>query len=66
MARIIEPEVIADARQRDRAIKILAKSIFKEMRQNGYSTKELVSLSTELLELVTSEIRPNDRSEDDQ
>jgi hypothetical protein len=45
--------------EREKAIKILAKSIFRELRANGYEARELVSLSTELLELVTCEIRPD-------
>ena len=44
---------------REKAIKILAKSIFRELRTNGYEARELVALSTELLELITSEIRPD-------
>ena len=44
--------------EREKALKILAKSIFRELRANGYETRELVALSTELLELVTAEIRP--------
>lgn len=37
--------------------KILAKSLFKELRGNGYSTQQILSLSTELIELVTQDIR---------
>jgi hypothetical protein len=64
MASLISPEQVASARERDRAVRILAKSLFKELRQNGYSPKELVALSTELLDLVTSEIRPHSTDED--
>jgi len=45
--------------EREKALKILAKSIFRELRSNGYQPREIVALSTELLELVTSEIRPD-------
>jgi broad-specificity NMP kinase len=41
----------------DRSLKIIAKSLFRELRENGYDTKEIVNLSTELLSLVTSELR---------
>ena len=41
----------------DRSLKIIAKSLFKELRENGYETREIVSLSTELISLVTSELR---------
>jgi len=37
--------------------KILAKSLFKELRGNGYTTKQILSLSTELIDLVTQDLR---------
>jgi hypothetical protein len=37
--------------------KILAKSLFKELRGNGYSPNQILSLSTELIELVTQDIK---------
>jgi hypothetical protein len=37
--------------------KILAKSLFKELRGNGYSTNQILSLSTELIDLVTQDLR---------
>ena len=37
--------------------KILAKSLFKELRGNGYSTNQILSLSTELIELVTQDLK---------
>lgn len=40
--------------------KILAKSLFKELRGNGYSTKQILSLSTELIDLVTQDLRTAD------
>jgi hypothetical protein len=46
-----------------RALKILAKSIYKELRQNGYTRNEIVAFSTELLGLVTSEIKGSDEDE---
>ena len=36
---------------------ILAKSLFKELRGNGYSTNQILSLSTELIELVTQDLK---------
>lgn len=44
--------------ERDKAIKILAKSIFRELKMNGYETRQIVALSSELLGLVTSTIKP--------
>jgi hypothetical protein len=37
--------------------RILAKSLFKELRGNGYSTNQILSLSTELIDLVTQDLR---------
>jgi broad-specificity NMP kinase len=44
----------------DRSLKIIAKSIFRELKDNGYDHRQIVNLSTELLSLVTSELRDNE------
>jgi len=36
---------------------ILAKSLFKELRGSGYTANQILSLSTELIELVTQDLR---------
>ena len=41
----------------DKALKIIARSLFKELKQNGYDSRQIVSLSTELISLVTSELQ---------
>lgn len=46
-----------------RAVKILAKSIYKELRQNGYTRNEIVAFSTELLGLVTTEIKSSEETQ---
>ena len=46
--------------EREKALKILAKSIFRELRTQGYDAREIVSLSTELLSLITTDIKPSD------
>jgi len=43
-----------------RGTQILAKSLFKELRGSGYSPNQILSLSTELIDLVTQDIK--DRS----
>ena len=40
-----------------KALKILAKSIFKELKAQGYDTKQVVGLATELISLVTSDLQ---------
>jgi hypothetical protein len=37
--------------------RILARSFYRELRSNGYTPAELVAVSTELIELVTLELR---------
>lgn len=39
-----------------KALKILAKSVYKELRQNGYEPKQIVALASEIISLVTSDI----------
>ena len=41
----------------NKGTKILAKSLFKELRSNGYSPNQILSLSTELIDLVTQGLR---------
>jgi hypothetical protein len=41
---------------REKALQILSKSIYKELRENGYEPKQIVALATEIISLVTSEI----------
>jgi hypothetical protein len=48
-----------------RALSILAKTIYRELRASGYSEKDVLALAGELLAMVTSEVRnrrtrPND------
>lgn len=50
----------APAGERDKAVKILAKSLFRELQMNGYETRQIVALSSELLGLVTSDMRPGE------
>ncbi len=37
--------------------KILARSFFKELRDNGYDCNQILAISTELIDLVTRDIR---------
>ena len=43
-----------------RALRILAKSIFKELRSQGYEPQQVVSFATEILALVTDDIAQSD------
>ena len=59
MAQVLDQDAAKAKAERERALKILAKSIFRELKTNGYEAKEVVALSTELLSLITSELRPD-------
>jgi hypothetical protein len=41
----------------NKGTKILAKSLFKELKGSGYSTNQILSLSTELIDLVTQGLK---------
>lgn len=55
------PGSAAPAPNKERALKILSKSLYRELRQNGYEPKQIVALATEILGLVTSDIKDDSR-----
>jgi hypothetical protein len=61
MAQLLDREgLLGSARaEREKSLKILAKSIYRELKANGYEAREVVSLSTELLSLLATEIKPD-------
>jgi len=50
-----EPPVV----NRERALRILSKSLYRDLRQNGYEPKQIVAVASELIAQVTSDI-PDD------
>lgn len=42
--------------QRNRSVRILAKSLFRELKSQGYDEKQIVSLATELISEVTDRL----------
>jgi hypothetical protein len=40
-----------------RALRILAKSVYRELRSSGHSRSDIVGFTNALLELVTSDIK---------
>jgi hypothetical protein len=46
--------------QRNRAVRILAKSIFRELTSQGYDERQIVSLATELISEVTDKMSTAD------
>jgi len=58
MPTLIEREAtLLPAGERDKAVRILAKSIFRELKANGYAPRQIVALSSELIGLVTHDMR---------
>ncbi len=61
MALLAEREMANTTRgEHQRALKILAKSLVRELRGSGYEPRDIVALSTELLGLITTEFRTPD------
>lgn len=40
-----------------RALRILAKSVFRELKSSGYTRSEVLAFATEMLSLVSSDLR---------
>ena len=56
-AASVSPMVARPGRaEQEKALKILAKSIFKELKAQGYDSRQVVSLATELIAQVTSDL----------
>ena len=51
------PTHIAATAHDPRSIAILAKTIYRELRTQGYAADEVMTLAGELLEQVTSEVK---------
>jgi hypothetical protein len=65
MAQLLDREALekpVGRSERDKAVKILAKSIYRELSASGYDTRDIVALSTELIDLITSNLRPDTAS----
>ena len=58
MATIVSQALPGHAQ--DRSLKIIAKSLFKELKANGFDNRHIVSLSTELIGLVTTALRSDE------
>jgi len=47
---------MTDREAKSRAVKILAKSIYRDLEAQGFDEKQIVALATELISEVTSRI----------
>jgi hypothetical protein len=50
------PTIETSVPEKNRAVRILAKSIYKDLVQQGYDEKQIVTLATELISEVTASI----------
>ena len=41
---------------RERALRILSKSLYRDLRQNGYEPKQIVAFASEMIAQVTTDI----------
>lgn len=48
---------------RSAGARILARSFYKELRSSGYTPNQLLALSTELIELITRDLKSDRASE---
>ena len=51
-----DPVPMTDREAKTRAVKILAKSIYRDLEAQGFDEKQIVALATELISEVTTKI----------
>ena len=54
------PLLNSDRVEKAKAVRILAKSIYRELTSQGYDDKQIVALATELISEVTARIAQGD------
>lgn len=59
------PAGLKEASHDDRALRILAKTIYRELRQGGLAEEDLMFLAGELLGLVTTDVKDRRRIQTD-
>jgi hypothetical protein len=64
MCESIEREAKNQPWARDRAGRILAKTIYRELRLNGFDHKQIVAIAGDLIGQVTQDIRPVQSADD--
>ena len=56
MATPNEQIMTGSLEEREKALKILGRSIFRELKAQGYPSKQIIGLATELISLVTVDL----------
>jgi hypothetical protein len=59
------PSLIESGPDDPRAVRIVAKSIYRELRASGFSEEHMMALAGELLSLVTSDVKRQARNGQD-
>jgi hypothetical protein len=61
MLKALATEITAAlaASGKERALKILSKSLYRDLRQSGYEADDIVALASELVSLVTADMKQN-------
>ena len=54
---------MTDREAKTRAVKILAKSIYRDLEAQGFDEKQIVALATELISVVTSRMSRTDKAQ---
>lgn len=54
---MLAQETSRDPHTDGKGVTILARSLFRQMRQQGYSPEQIINLSSELIELVREDLR---------
>jgi hypothetical protein len=52
--------VLLASRQDPRAARILARTLYRDMTENGLSQEQILAVTTELIGMVTSQLRSED------
>jgi xanthine/CO dehydrogenase XdhC/CoxF family maturation factor len=59
-----QPFALGTASRDPRALRILAKSIYRELRGGGLAEEDVMSIAGELLSLVAGEVKDRRRTQD--
>lgn len=54
--------VLLASRQDPRAARILARTLYRDMTENGLTQEQILAVTTELIGMVTNELRREDES----
>ncbi|HEU4732871.1 MAG TPA: hypothetical protein VFT22_33480 [Kofleriaceae bacterium] len=54
---------MSEREAKSRAVKILAKSIYRDLEAQGFDEKQIVALATELISEVTSKMSKTDKAQ---